>query len=46
MQNGHFELCTRWLGRWNDFRTFIWMENIEYPEALMDKTQKLLAIAA
>ena len=43
---GHFAAFTRWLGRWNDFRTFNWVENIECPEALIDKTQKLLVIAA
>ena len=34
------------LGRWNDFRTFSWIENIQYPEQLIDKTQKLLGIVA
>ena len=35
-----------WLGTVDVFRTFNWMENIEYPEQLIDKTQKLLTIAA
>jgi hypothetical protein len=33
-------------GAMDDFRTFNWVEVVEYPEALMDKTQKLLGIAA
>jgi hypothetical protein len=40
------DYSSHWLGRWDDFRTFKWIEVIEYPEVLMDKTQKLLAIAA
>jgi hypothetical protein len=35
-----------WLGRWNDFRTFNWIEVVEYPESLLERTQKLLAMVA
>ena len=40
------ESCKEWLPGWDDFRTFSWIENIEYLEVLINKTQKLLAIAA
>jgi hypothetical protein len=28
--------------RWNDFRTANWLEIIEYPEIVMQRTQQLL----
>jgi len=34
------------LGRWKDFRTFAWVLNIEYPEAPIEKTQKLLKMVS
>ncbi len=36
--------CPVWRRRWDDFRTFRWLDSIDSPELMMKQVQKLLQL--